>query len=166
LIVLGIAMVALWLAMGIIERQITDDGAPGIIAFEFVGSKHHAGEMLAEWDSHARDMVRLSLWIDYGFMLAYGAFFTLAGLATRDFARARGLQALAAAGRWAPWCAAGAAVFDALENANLLLIVGGHGGSVTPPLATACASVKFLLIATAVGYVVWGLVARFRGRRG
>ena len=165
LILLGIAIVALWVAMGVIERQITDDGAPGIIAFEFVGSEHHAGEMLAEWDSHARDLVRLSLWIDYAFMLAYGAFLCLAALATRDFARERGLRALAAAGRWAAWCAVGAALFDALENANLLLIVGGHGGSVSPPLATACASVKFVLVALAIGYVAWGLVARLRGRR-
>jgi hypothetical protein len=162
LLVLGIAMVAIWVAMGVIERQITDDGGPGILAFEFVGSKHHASEMLAEWSSHSRDLVRLSLWIDYGFMLAYGAFFTLAGLATRDFAREHGLEALASAGQWAPWCATGAALFDALENANLLLVLGGHGGSVSPPLATACASVKFLLIVTAIVYVVWGLVARFR----
>ena len=112
-----------------------------------------------------QDDIRLSLWIDYGFMLVYGAFFTLAGLATRDFARERGLRSLAAAGRWAPWCAVGAAIFDALENANLLLILGGHGGSVSPPLATACASVKFVLIAVAIAYVVWGLVARVQLRR-
>ena len=162
LILLGIAIVALWIAMGIIEREITDGGAPGILAFELVGSKHHAGEMLGEWDSHARDLVRLSLWIDYAFMLAYGAFLCLAALATRDFAGERGLRTLAAAGRWAPWCAVGAALFDALENANLLLIVGGHGGSVSPPLATACASIKFVLVILAIGYVAWGLVDRLR----
>jgi hypothetical protein len=133
-----------------------------VIQYEFVGSEDRAAEMLAEWGDAGQDDIRLSLWIDYGFMLVYGAFFTLAGLATRDFAKERGKQALASAGRWAPWCAVGAALFDAAENANLLLILGGHGGSVSPPLATACASVKFVLIAIAIVYVLWGLVARFR----
>jgi hypothetical protein len=163
LIVLGTLMVSFYVAFGAIERSLPE-GTPGVIQYEFVGSEDRAAEMLAEWGDAGQDDIRLSLWIDYGFMLVYGAFFTLAGLATRDFARERGLQALAAAGRFAPWGAAGAALFDALENANLLLILGGHGGSLSPRLATACASIKFLLIATAIVYVLWGLVGRFRVR--
>ena len=46
-----------------------------------------------------------------------------------------------------------------VENAFLLLIVGGGGGSAAPPLATACASVKWTLIAIAIGYVAWGVCA-------
>jgi hypothetical protein len=164
LIVLGALIVAFYIAFGVIERSLPE-GTPGVIQYEFVGSEDRATEMLAEWGDAGQDDIRLSLWIDYGFMLVYGAFFTLAGLATRDFAREHGKQALASVGRWAPWCAVGAAIFDALENANLLLILGGHGGSISPPLATACASVKFLLIVIAQVYVVWGLVARFRARR-
>jgi hypothetical protein len=163
LIVLGAVVVAFYFAFGAIENDLPE-GTPGVIEYEFVGSEDRAAEMLAEWGNAGQDDIRLSLWIDYGFMVAYGAFFLLAGLATRDFARERGKQALASAGRWAPWCAVGAALFDAAENANLLLILGGHGGSVSPPLATACASVKFVLIAIAIVYVVWGLVARFRTR--
>jgi hypothetical protein len=164
LIVLGALMIAFYIAFGVIERSLPD-GTPGVIQYEFVGNEDRAAEMLAEWGDAGQDDIRLSLWIDYGFMLVYGAFFTLAGLATRDFAKERGKQALASAGRWAPWCAVGAAFFDAIENANLLLILGGHGGSLSPPLATACASVKFLLIVIAIAYVVWGLVARLRARR-
>jgi hypothetical protein len=159
LIVLGALLVSFYIAFGVIERSLPQ-GTPGVIQYEFVGSEDRATEMLAEWGDAGQDDIRLSLWIDYGFMLVYGSFFTLAGLATRDFGREHGKQALASVGRWAPWCAVGAAIFDALENANLLLILGGHGGGVSPPLATACASVKFLLI----GYVVWGLVVRFRAR--
>jgi hypothetical protein len=163
LILLGIAMVAFYIGFGVIEQSLPE-GTPGVLEYEFVGSEDRAAEMLAEWGDAGQDDIRLSLWIDYGFMLVYGAFFTLAGLATRDFARKRGNQVLASVGRWAPWCAVGAAIFDALENANLLLILGGHGGSVSPPLATACASVKFVLILIAIVYVVWGLVARFQAR--
>ena len=98
-------------------------------------------------------------------MASYGAFFTLAGLATRDFARGRDLRRLAAAGTVAPFCAAAAAGFDALENIALLLVLGGHGGSVGPAFATACASIKFVLIAIAIAYVLWGLIVRLLGRR-
>ena len=163
LILLGIAIVAFYIAFGVIEQSLPE-GTPGVIEYEFVGSEDRAAEMLAEWGDAGRDDIRLSLLIDYGFLLVYGAFFALAGLATRDFARERGLRRLAAAGRWAPWCAVGAAVFDAIENTGLLLILGGHGGDVLPPLATAAACVKFLLIAVAQVYVVWGLVSRFRHR--
>jgi hypothetical protein len=164
LILLGITMVAFYIGFGVIEQSLPE-GTPGVIEYEFVGSEDRAAEMLAEWGDAGQDDIRLSLWIDYGFMVVYGAFFVLAGLATRDFAREHGRQALASVGRWAPWCAAGAAVFDAIENAFLLLILGGHGGSAAPPLATAAACVKFLLIALAIAYVVWGLVARLRVRR-
>jgi hypothetical protein len=159
LIATGIAMVALWIALGALERSLPD-GTPGVIEFEFVGSEERATEMLAEWGDAGRDDIRLSLWLDYGFMLAYGAFFTLAALATRDFARRSGRGTLAAAGRLAPYCAAAAAVFDAGENTFLLLVLGGHGGPAAPVLATVCASVKWVLITLAVAYVVWGLVSR------
>jgi hypothetical protein len=55
-----------------------------------------------------------------------------------------------------------------VENTFLLLTLGGHGGSFGPPVATACASVKFLLITIAIVYVLWGLASRLllRGRRG
>jgi hypothetical protein len=163
LIVLGIAMAAFWIVLGLIERSLPD-GTPGILEYEFVGSQERAARFLTEWGSEGRDSVRLSLWVDFGFMATYGAFFTLASLATRDFARRRGLRALAAAGIVAPFCATFAAIFDAGENIGLLLILGGHGGSVVPPLATACASVKWVLIVLAIAYVLWGLVARLLGR--
>ena len=165
LILLGILMAAFYVGFGVIEQSLPE-GTPGVIEYEFVGSEDRAEEMLAEWGDAGQDDIRLSLWIDYGFMLVYGAFFVLAGLATRDFARVHGNQKLASVGRWAPWCAAGAAVFDAIENAFLLLILGGHGGSAAPPLATAAASIKFLLIVLAIAYVGWGLVSRFRQREG
>jgi hypothetical protein len=50
------------------------------------------------------------------------------------------------------------------ENIALLLVLDGHGGGTAPLLATACASVKFLLIALAIAYVIWGLAARLLQR--
>jgi hypothetical protein len=164
LIVTGVAMVAFWAALAVLDRKMKDVGGPSIIDFEFAGSKQHAAEILAEGGASGRDYARWSLWIDYGFMLSYGAFFALASIATREFARANDLRRLAAVGIVAPFCAAAAAAFDVIENVFLLLTLGGHGGSFGPPIATACASLKFLLITIAIVYVLWGLVGRLLRR--
>jgi hypothetical protein len=164
LILLGIATVVLDVALLVLDRRMLDTGGPGIIGLEFAGSKVHAAQIFAEWGSRGRDAARLSLRIDFAFMLSYGAFFTLAGLATRDKARRCGWRYLATAGIVVPWCAAAAAAFDACENVNLLLALDGRGGDLAPLVATVCASIKFALIAVAISYVVLGVIWRI-GRR-
>src|SRR5262245_7556303 len=149
-----------------IEQDLKDTGGPGILRFEFVGSSGTADRILGEWGDHGRYLASLSLWLDFAFMAAYGSFLALAALATRDRARVLGPRNLALMGAYAPYCAVGAALFDAAENTMLLLVVGGHGGSVAPVLATAFASVKFVLVGLAISYVLWGLAARLLQRRG
>src|SRR3954452_17426509 len=135
-------MVALLLAMSPAENRMKDTGGPGMVPFELSGGQERADEILAEWGEDGRDAAREQLWIDYGFMLAYGAFLGLAGAAVRDRCRRRGLGRLAAAGGIALWLGPVAAGFDALENACLLLTVGGHGAPF-PSLATVFATCKF-----------------------
>jgi hypothetical protein len=166
LIGFGIAMVAFDIVLLIIDQHLEATGGPSILGLEFAGTEQRAAQIMAEWGAHGRDLARLSLWIDFGFMLSYGTFFTLAALATRDFARERELRLLARLGIATPFFAAAAALFDAAENIAWLLVLGGHGGSLAPPFATACASLKFLLITLAILYVLWGLASRLRwGRR-
>jgi hypothetical protein len=165
LILTGIATVALNIALIVLDQKMKDAGGPSILSFEFAGSEQQAAQIMGEWGASGRDYARWSLWLDFGFMLAYGSFFTLAALATRDFARENGLRRLAAAGLAAPFCAAFAAVCDAGENAFLLLTLGGHGGSFGPPIATTFASIKLLLITLAIVYVLWGLVSRLLRRQ-
>ncbi len=161
LISIGIAMAVFYVALVFLDQKLKDAGGPSILGFEFAGSEQKAAQIMAEWGDSGRDYARWSLWVDFGFMLTYGAFFALAAIATRDFARENSLRRLAAVGIAAPIAAAAAAGFDAGENVFLLLTLGGHGGSFGPPIATACASLKFLLIAFAIVYVLWGLAARF-----
>lgn len=166
LVVLGIATVAFDVILIVFDQKMQETGGPSILGFEFAGSQEQAAAVMAEWGGSGRHYARLSLWIDYGFMLSYGSFFALAALATRDFARENRMRWLAAAGAVAPIAAISAAGFDAIENAFLLLTLGGHGGSFAPPIATLCASLKFSLIALAIFYVIWGLACRLlRARR-
>jgi hypothetical protein len=159
----GVATLLLLLAMSPMEDRMQANG-PGMVPFELSGGQERAEEILTEWGEDGRDAAREQLWIDYGFMLAYGAFLGLAGAAVRDRCRRRGLGRLAAAGGVAIWLGPLAAGFDALENACLLLTVGG-GGAPFPSLATVFAACKFALLAGAIAYLVVGLAAVL-GRRG
>jgi hypothetical protein len=162
LVVTGIAALLLLAAMSPSDNRMRDTGGPGIITFEVTGGSDRADEILAEWGEDGQDAARESLWIDFGFMLAYGAFLTLALMATRDLARARGWPRLASLGGAAVWLGALAAGFDALENVCLLLTID-RAGSAFPVLATVFASCKFLLLAGAIAYLLAGLVVRLRG---
>lgn len=156
----GTAMVAFAITILVIGLGIK---GPKIFEFEFAGSAQRATEIMAEWGDQGRDGARLSLWIDFGFMLSYGAFFTLAAIATRESAREQGWRTLATVGIAAPFFAAFAVLFDAAENVALLLILGGRGGNVAPLFATACASLKSLLITLGIVYALLGLIVRLLG---
>ncbi len=145
------------------ENRMKDTGGPGMVPFELTGGQDRADEILAEWGEEGKDAARESLWIDFGFLLAYGAFLTFALAAVRDLARQRGWRRLAAIGAVAVSLGALVAAFDALENVCLLLTLGG-AGAVFPLLATIFASCKFVLLAAAIAYLLAGLVAWLRSR--
>jgi len=162
LIATGIASVAVFFAMGPAEERMTENG-PGMVTFELSGGQDRADEILAEWGEEGQDAAREQLWIDYGFLLAYGAFLTLALAATRDLAAARGWRRMAGGGRVVVYFGALGAAFDALENACLLLTLDGAGAAF-PLLATIFATCKFVLLAIAIAYLLAGLAMRLRPR--
>jgi len=162
LIVSGIAMLLVLWAMSPMEDRMQANG-PGMVTFELTGGQERADEILSEWGDDGRDAARDQLWIDYAFMLAYGIFLGLAAAAVRDLCRDRGLRRLAAIGAVATWLGPLAAGFDAIENACLLLTVGGAGAAF-PLLATIFATCKFLLLAGAIGYLLAGGVGLLANR--
>ena len=163
LIATGVATVALLLAMAPADGRIQDTGGPGIVPFELTGGENRATEIMAEWGNEGQDAARESLWIDFGFLLAYGAFLTLALAATRDLARNRGWRRMAKIGGIVVSFGALGAAFDALENVCLLLTLDGAGAAF-PLLATVFASCKFVLLAAAIAYLLAGLAMRLRSR--
>lgn len=159
LIASAIATLALLLAMSPAENRMKDTGGPGMIPFELTGGQGRADEILAEWGEDGQDAARESLWIDFGFLLAYGTFLTLALAATRDLAVQKGWQRLGTIGRVAISFGALAAAFDAIENVCLLLTLDGAGAAF-PLLATVFASLKFLFLAAAIAYILAGFAIR------
>jgi hypothetical protein len=163
LIASGIATLVLLLAMAPAEERMKDTGGPGMVPFELTGGEERADEILAEWGEEGQDAARESLWIDFGFLLAYGAFLTLALGAVRDLARERAWRRLAAIGGAVVYFGALGAAFDALENICLLLTLDGAGAAF-PLLATIFATCKFVLLTAAIAYLLAGLALRLRGR--
>jgi hypothetical protein len=162
LIASAIASIVLLLAMSPAEERMMDTGGPGMIPFELSGGADQADEILVEWGEEGQDAARESLWIDFGFLLAYGAFLTLALAATRNLARHRGWRRMAAIGAVVVSFGALSAGFDALENVCLLLTLD-DAGAAFPLLATIFAACKFALAAVAIAYLLSGLAMRLRG---
>jgi hypothetical protein len=162
LIATAIASLLLLLAMSPAEERMQDTGGSGMVPFELTGGEERADEILAEWGEKGQDAARESLWIDFGFLLAYGAFLTLALAATRDLARERNWKRLAAIGAVVVSFGALGAAFDALENICLLLTLDGAGAAF-PLLATIFAACKFILLGAAIAYLLTGLGMRLRG---
>jgi hypothetical protein len=164
LIASGIASVLLLLAMSPAENRMKDTGGPGVIPFELTGGQDRADEIMAEWGEDGKDAARESLWIDFGFLVAYGTFLTLALRAVRDAAAKRSWGRLYAIGSAATWFGALAAGCDAIENVFLLLTLG-DAGAAAPLLATTFAAAKFLFLAAAIAYLLAVLTAWLLGRR-
>ena len=153
LIAAAVATALLLLAMSPSDQRMQDTGGPGIVPFELAGSQQRADEILGEWGEEGQDAARESLWIDFGFLVAYGAFLTLLLAAARDLAVGRGWPRLGAIGRIFISFGVLAAAFDALENVCLLLTLD-DAGAAFPLLATIFATCKFILLAAAIAYLL------------
>jgi len=166
---LGLATLAMFAVLVVLDVRMRDAGGPGIVTFEFAGSEEEAGEILADWGEDGKDAARWSLWLDYPYLVLYGAFFALAIAALRDFAAREGWRRTARVGTVLVAFPIAAAAFDAIENVGLLLALGEHGGDAAPRIGAIFATAKFALIIPAQLYVLGLLLARGRvalSRRG
>jgi hypothetical protein len=130
-----------------IERRLRRTGGPGIIAFELAGSESRAEDMKAAWGPEGQRMARLSLWLDFGYMLTYGAMTAVLLDRTR---RRRGHPAVL------PALAMGAVAGDAIEGISLLSVLNGERVAANARRAKTAALAKFGLLAAALGYVAVG----------
>jgi hypothetical protein len=165
----GAASAVLLLVLALIDRELASTGGPGIVPFEIAGSTDRANEILADWGEEGRDRARLSLWLDFPYLVFYAAFFALALAAMRDAAGNRGWTRYAKVASIAVFAPIAAAAFDAVEDVNLLLVVGGHSDSAAPAIAMTFAIAKFVALGVAQLCLLAGLAAlgreRLRGRR-
>ncbi len=146
--ILGAAQVALLLPLLEMERRMRKAGGPGIIAFELAGTPERAKKIMRKWGAEGQAAARVSLILDYPFLVTYS-----------------GLQFIgckAAGGRAAKVIAPAqiaAGAFDAIENTALLGVLAGRDDRL-PALARACALAKFALLTVGGLYRALGIATR------
>lgn len=155
----GAVSLVLFLFLAYTDTRISDDGGPGIIPFELAGTTDRAEDILGEWSDVGEDAARVSLVVDYPYLIAYGIFLAAACAAISDRLRRRGKESPAAAGGFAGWLALAGAAFDAIENAALLAVLDGRTAS-HPRIAMLAAIAKFACTGLAIAYVLVGLLSR------
>lgn len=161
-VMIGVTLVALaatvviFILMRPHEGEMQEQGGYGIVSYELAYSADKADDILTAWGPGGEKAARSSLLIDYAFMPSYALLFT--GI-TLLIARAQ-LGGLQGYGLWLVPGQIAAALFDALENAMLLTMLGTAGNvpAVPPVIAGISATLKFLLLALAILYwIVCGL---------
>ncbi len=132
LVAFGVATVALLVPLAVLDRRMQRAGGPGIIPFEPVGTPERAAAVMGAWGEEGRRAARLSLLLDFPFLVAYSGF---------NVALARSLRS-------SGWVvvAVCAGACDAFENAALLGVLDGRGAGRLPAVARAFALAKFGLL--------------------
>ncbi len=155
LAVAGAVALALWVFLVIQDSQIKDSGGPGIISFEVAGTEDRALEILEEWGEAGRDDARVSLLVDFPYLIAYSIFLAVGcTIAAERFGR-RGMERLAGVGPLLGWSMFLAAALDAIENVAMLRVIDGHT-TTWPGVALYAAIPKFAIAALGIAYVIAG----------
>lgn len=152
------------LALTILFRFIGPSQPYTIIDFELAGSVIQAHNIVGGWTELGRIQAGFSLGIDYLYMPLYSTTIALAcvwaaGVLARRSSWAGSIGIGLAWGLWL------AALFDAIENIALLVILYGSIVDPWPAIAQMCATLKFGLIILGLVYTLAGVLDRLLGQR-
>lgn len=161
---LGAFAAALFVLQSVWNFRLEDLGGAGIVDLELAWTAARVAELVAAWGDDGRATLLWALWVDYPMMVAYGLYFAALALLVARRASARGHDRAARIARTAMPLPLVAAVLDAIENAGLLVAVGGRGGDLAPLVASASATLKFVALAAAAVAIGGSAVASRRNR--
>jgi hypothetical protein len=150
-----LALLAVFLVITIGFRFI-GPAKPSIVDFELAGTVDKATAIINAWDIQDKMQAGFSLGFDFLYMPVYSTLIALicvwgAGVVASRRWRTTGL--VLAWGLWA------AAVFDAVENFALTMLLFGALAAPYPQVAQICAILKFSLIMLGLIFTVVALVA-------
>jgi hypothetical protein len=157
----AIATVIIYILMRPIETS-----SYGILDLEFAWTIDRINTIFDAWGSKLINQELKNTLVDYGFLATYSTFFAgVTLLLTRKLLSGQ-IQLI---GFYMTLTSFVAAIFDAIENLNLILMLTSPNNfpSFAPPLASICATVKFglliLLILFWIISILWVLYHRFSG---
>ena len=138
------------------------DHGVSIFKLEFTRTASNAARYYHELGSSGRDAARTSLYLDYPYLILYGLFFAAASLVVAARAAERGTAHLVRLGRGFAVAGLLAALFDAGENAFLLIVLGGHTDQPWPGIAFCFTVAKFAVSLATAGFIVVGFLFTLR----
>ena len=164
LIISGIFTIILFLLLGHFDKPLVTETAPdGIISFELAKNIDQSIAIISSWDLNAKTNAGLSLGIDFLFLVVYAIFFATAcyliaqKLVNKNWMYKTGL--LFAKLQFV------AALFDAIENVALIQLLLGSNNSIFPSIAYYFASMKFMIIAIGIIYIIIGFLTSLFQKR-
>ena len=156
LIWLVIATLITIIAMQTLSAPLVTKTAPaGIVSFELAGDLKTSNIIIDSWNEKIRIFAGLGLGLDFLFLLLYSTTLALACSIIKQSLTLR-KPVLALFGSVVIWGALLAGLCDSIENIALIKLLLGSQSQVLPVIANMFATVKFLLIATALIYIIWG----------
>ena len=161
--VFGASQIALLVPLMALERRMRRTGGPGIIQFELAGTIERSREIMDTWGADGQSAARVSLLLDYPYLVTYSGLQLAGSRAASKALRRRGATALADAGPVIGGLQLAAGACDAAENTALLGILAGRNGRL-PALARVFASAKFGLLTVGWLYGALGLASHVTQR--
>jgi hypothetical protein len=159
-IILLILTILIMVIMNIIGSPLTTPSAPyGIVSFEFAFTPARAQEMISSWSTNAQLKAAFIQGLDFLFPLVYSVALGLGCLLAANVLSTRG-KPISGFGVFLAWGLLLAAVCDYIENIALVALLFGTVQSPYPEIAGICAVIKFSIILTAIGYILYGLLVR------
>ena len=145
-----------------LDTPLRSDTAPlGIVSYELAWSAPRASAIIDAWrSSDAIEPAKVSLGVDFVFLLAYPLFF----LYSMRLLRRETPHVIDQLGRAAPWVLC-CMPLDAGENLLLWHMLDAGASPWAAHLATVCATLKFLCVIAAAGWCVVAMAHRLRTRR-
>ncbi len=140
------------------DESLRADAPGGIVGYELAWSASRANEYLSAWRStDALEMAKVSLGVDFAFLLAYPLMFaTGMALLVRQPISGRFDQFGSHLRKAVLLCIP----LDAAENLALWRMIDHGASDVLAHLATVCAVIKFLLVIAAALWSVSALARR------
>ena len=136
---------------------ITNHAPSGIISFELAKDYDQSIAIISSWDLNAKVNAGLSLGIDFLFLVVYSIFFSTACyLVAQKYINK--INLLYRIGLLIAKLQFVAALFDAIENIALIKLLLGSNNSIYPTIAYYFASIKFIIIAIGIIYIIIGLL--------
>jgi len=159
LIISGFFTIIIFLTLGYFDRSLITETVPnGIISLELAKDIDKSISIISSWNLNAKVNAGLSLGIDFLFLVVYSIFFaTACYLVAQKYLNKNNwtykIGLLLARLQFV------AALFDAIENIALIKLLLGSNNNIFSLIAYYFASIKFVLIAIGIIYIIVGYTA-------